>query len=558
MKMPHSMHDAKNKMQHMFIFLHNFSFVCDIYNAFELIQMARRHLDADEAVVMGAGLVAANLSTIFRLRKFGMVDKTPYEITFSIDGIPTDSDDSNGNDKNNDPSRKHVLVPALKKMPSKRSIAHYNLTVDSFAAHLASDNSIGAVASENARQISLGSISVSGIEDVVAQHGFSGKITIHTSINSGGVFQVDKADAAVDIEEEVEVPIKQFDGPSAASSNSSTNVTESNAMDVAPQNASETFPHKTSIDASEAVVVDGTSSESSTKPELESESAPVETKVVRRTVRIPLQLEKHFLFPGMNDTELSASRKVLRVLKNRERAKREAAKARNDMESYIIEMRGSLRENDELIAVSTEEQREAAIAALDDGEDWLYGDGETASASGLREKLREVRKLSDAIEDRAFEASARRREIPSALAFVELSLKTARAWSTTKPWLNETEVREKVEELEETKSWIEERMDAQSKLKDHEEPVFQVGEVLKRVESVRKSFNRLNNRPKPIEKPPPPPANADDPNRGESSTSDSEGRDASVDGSEEGASDSDSASQQEREEDGSDTAHDEL
>ena len=32
-----------------------------------------RHLDADEATVLGASLFAANLSTSFRLRKFGMV-----------------------------------------------------------------------------------------------------------------------------------------------------------------------------------------------------------------------------------------------------------------------------------------------------------------------------------------------------------------------------------------------------------------------------------------------------------------------------------------------------
>ncbi len=32
-----------------------------------------RHLDADEAAALGAGLFAANLSTSFRLRKFGMV-----------------------------------------------------------------------------------------------------------------------------------------------------------------------------------------------------------------------------------------------------------------------------------------------------------------------------------------------------------------------------------------------------------------------------------------------------------------------------------------------------
>ena len=36
------------------------------------------HLDADEAVAMGAGLFAANMSTTFRMRKFGASDAAPY------------------------------------------------------------------------------------------------------------------------------------------------------------------------------------------------------------------------------------------------------------------------------------------------------------------------------------------------------------------------------------------------------------------------------------------------------------------------------------------------
>jgi hypoxia up-regulated 1 len=41
-------------------------------------------LDADEAVVLGAGLFAANLSTTFRLRKFGMTDGATYPIQFQV------------------------------------------------------------------------------------------------------------------------------------------------------------------------------------------------------------------------------------------------------------------------------------------------------------------------------------------------------------------------------------------------------------------------------------------------------------------------------------------
>jgi len=45
-------------------------------------------LDADEAVVLGAGLYAANLSTTFRLRKFGMKDGITYPVTIEVPPPP--------------------------------------------------------------------------------------------------------------------------------------------------------------------------------------------------------------------------------------------------------------------------------------------------------------------------------------------------------------------------------------------------------------------------------------------------------------------------------------
>ena len=47
-----------------------------------------RHLDADEAVVLGAGLFAANLSTTFRLRKFGMTDGATFPLMFQVNYLP--------------------------------------------------------------------------------------------------------------------------------------------------------------------------------------------------------------------------------------------------------------------------------------------------------------------------------------------------------------------------------------------------------------------------------------------------------------------------------------
>ena len=44
-----------------------------------------RHLDADEAVALGAAMVAANMSTTFRLgKKFGMSDGASYPVVFQV------------------------------------------------------------------------------------------------------------------------------------------------------------------------------------------------------------------------------------------------------------------------------------------------------------------------------------------------------------------------------------------------------------------------------------------------------------------------------------------
>jgi molecular chaperone DnaK (HSP70) len=71
-----------------------------------------RHLDADEAIILGASLHAANLSDGIKLnRKLGMIDGSTYAFMLEIDGP----------DYVKDESIDQVLVPRMKKMPIKAS-----------------------------------------------------------------------------------------------------------------------------------------------------------------------------------------------------------------------------------------------------------------------------------------------------------------------------------------------------------------------------------------------------------------------------------------------------
>lgn len=67
-------------------------------------------MDADEAIVLGAALHAANLSDGIKLnRKLGMIDGSTYGYVMELDGV----------DLVKDETTKQVLVPRMKKIPSK-------------------------------------------------------------------------------------------------------------------------------------------------------------------------------------------------------------------------------------------------------------------------------------------------------------------------------------------------------------------------------------------------------------------------------------------------------
>ena len=69
-----------------------------------------KHLDADEAIVLGSALHAANLSDGIKLkRRLGIVDGSPYGFLVELEGSNVKKDEST----------KQQLVPRMKKLPSK-------------------------------------------------------------------------------------------------------------------------------------------------------------------------------------------------------------------------------------------------------------------------------------------------------------------------------------------------------------------------------------------------------------------------------------------------------
>jgi hypoxia up-regulated 1 len=459
-----------------------------------------RHMDADEAMVMGAAYFAANLSTVFRLRKFGMADKSPYQISFKIineSSILSNEDDQEGVG----PNTELVLVPALKRMPSKRTISLNNVSEDSFAVSLTFNNSVGAALPCCQKAGPLGYFNVSGIKGVISKYNHSGKVALHMGVEQGGEFYIGRAEATVEILKEEVTFTKPPQNPSPKNTTSSIPADQRNVT----------------LDEPNADNSTATNSSVGNQDNLQEEKGGKKiTKVVKRTVKVPLRLIGDIEPRGLTLEERLASKKVLRALKQRDEMKRATAKARNDLEAFIISARERVESDKELAAVSTEAEREDIQASLTDAEDWLYGDGETANASEYKDRFSSLLKKVDALDIRAAEKTHRPEAIEMAKSFIELTLKAANAWNQTKPWLNASAVENLVEAATSLKDWLVTKVEEQTKLAAHEDPVLRVGDIKVRIDGLRKTFNRLNN-----SRPPRPPSKAKKASKEANGTADS-------------------------------------
>ena len=81
---------------------------------------------------------------------------------------------------------------------------------------------------------------------------------------------------------------------------------------------------------------------------------------------------------------LQASRAVMAGLRAADISKEETAAAKNALEEYILSFRSALAEDEDLKSVTKEAQRSKFGAELEKAEDWLYEEGEHASAAEYR------------------------------------------------------------------------------------------------------------------------------------------------------------------------------
>ncbi|XP_009757679.1 heat shock 70 kDa protein 17 [Nicotiana sylvestris] len=443
-----------------------------------------RHLDSDEAIALGASLHAANISDGIKLnRKLGMIDGSPYGYVIEVDGPDLPKDEST----------KQLIIPRMKKLPSKmfRSIVH-NKDFEVSLAYESDD-----FLPPGTPSLTFAQYAVSGLADASEKYASRNlsapiKANLHFSLSRSGIFSLDRADAVIEITEWVEVPRKNLtvDNSTSASTNTSTESSPSNT---------EESSEKLNADDGNSNNSDPSANDSSTT------SLSTEKKLKKRTFRVPLKIDEKTAGPGasLSKESFNEAKSKLEALDKKDEERRRTAELKNSLEGYIYDTRDKL-ESEDFAKISTSQERQSFIEKLDEVQEWLYTDGEDASATQFQKRLDELKAIGDPIFFRHNELTARPAASDHARKYLNEVQQIVRGWETNKSWLPKGRIDEVLKEAEKVKNWLNQKEAEQKDTPGFNKPAFTSEEVYEKVLDLQDKVTKVNRIPKPkpkIEKP---------------------------------------------------------
>lgn len=449
-----------------------------------------KHLDADEAVVLGSALHAANLSDGIKLtRKLGMIDGATYGIILELNSPDLDNEEGN----------QQVLIQRMKKLPSKafKSVKYSK----DFEVSLLYDPS--DILPPGVSSAKIATYHVSGLTDTYTKYATRNlsapiKTNLHFSLSRSGLVSFDRAETVIEVSEWVDVPVK--------------NLTAENSTLILSNTSSESSTSPTSSSEKEEGNLSGEGFENNTTtPEKETqESKPItEKKLRKRTFRVPLKVTDVTDGPGRSLSKESLAEAGVRLfdLNQKDAERKRTAELKNSLEEYIYSTKEKLDSSEDIEKVSTQEQRNSFKDKLDEAQEWLYMDGEDASAAEFQEHLDSLKTIGGEIFFRLKELSAR----PVAVIYVRKYLdglhKTLDEWEKNKPWIGQSFKDEILNEADKIKKWLDENEARQAKTPGYMVPIFTSDEVYGKIEKLQDKVFKISKMPKPKPKVEIPPKN---------------------------------------------------
>merc|ERR1719223_2471906 len=203
------------------------------------------------------------------------------------------------------------------------------------------------------------------------------------------------------------------------------------------------------------------------------------------------------------DAEISKFAETEIAMRNTDRIVQETSDMRNDLESYIYDMRDKITMDSNLGAYATQAEKDAFMKKNEETENWLYEDGFDAKKDVLAGKLAELKALGGPVEKRATEAAAR----PIAIASLQKNVEKYKKWLSDAQandafsHITEEEFSTCHKKCDEVSNWLYEMLDKQGSLAQNVDPAFYAAEVNDKNKGMSNVCSPIVHKPKPKPKP---------------------------------------------------------
>ena len=188
----------------------------------------------------------------------------------------------------------------------------------------------------------------------------------------------------------------------------------------------------------------------------------------------------------------------MKDLDKRDEEKKLTDEAKNKFESLIYEFRDFLRDEDNFVFVK-ESDRETLLQKCEDSEEWLYDAGSDVNYKVYQEKHYDLLSEYSTYKNRKVAAKERDEAIPKYLEELQDTKTKAIEIREKMPWVTEQEQNDLLEKVDETKQWLDMKIEAQEALGHDEEPAIKVEDIEIKMKKLTTLSKKIFNKKKPKE-----------------------------------------------------------
>ncbi|XP_074529460.1 heat shock 70 kDa protein 4b [Halichoeres trimaculatus] len=427
-------------------------------------------LNADEAVARGCALQCAILSPAFKVREFSITDVAPYPISLKWHSAAEEG------------LSDCEVFPRNHAAPFSKVLTFYRKEPFSLEAYYNSPNELPYPDPTIGQYM---------IQKVVPQaSGESSKVKVKVRVNIHGIFSVSSA-SLVEVmkSDETEEPMEtEQASDKEGESKMQTDQDEQQGQGEAQKEVEEKTPREN--EEMETTTEEGKGEKKSDQPP-QAKKPKVKTKVLELPIENSPQWQ---LADDMLNLFVENEGKMIM----QDKLEKERNDAKNYVEEYVYDMRDKL--HGMLEKFVSESDRDTLSLKLEDTENWLYEDGEDQPKQVYIDKLAELKKLGQPIQERYAEAEERPKAFDEMGKQIQQYMKFVEAYKMKEEQydhLDEADVN-KVDKLtSDIMMWMNSAMNQQSKQSLTMDPAFKVKDIQAKTRELFSACNPIVTKPKP-------------------------------------------------------------